>query len=116
MPFTKILAATGQAKYAAGYKLGSTGNLTNTGVTLINNGTVGASATQWGIEIYGNANTVINYGFVTPAAVSYPAAGVAFASGSNNVLINELGATLSSGKNGGFYSGNIPAGGRRTAP
>jgi len=72
MPSTKTLASVGQSKYTSGYTLGSTGNLTNTGVTLFNKGTVGASAAQWAVEIYGNANTVINDGFVTPATKGYP--------------------------------------------
>src|SRR6185312_1474083 len=93
---TKTLAAVGVSAYKSGYTLGSTGNLTNTGVTLINRGTVGANAAQWGVEIYGSANTVINYGFITPVVSSYPSSGIVFASGSNNVAMNKAGATLSS--------------------
>jgi collagen type I/II/III/V/XI/XXIV/XXVII alpha len=107
---SKTLASTGQSKYTAGYSLGSEGDLTNTGVTLINHGTIGAFATQWGVEIWGNANTVINYGFIEPSATTSPAGGVVFSAGSGDVMYNKLGATLSSSMGAGFYTASNSAG------
>ncbi len=108
---TKTLASAGQSKYTAGYMLGSDGNLTNSGVTLINKGTVGVSASQWGVEIYGSGNTVVNYGIIEAAgAGGPPAAGIAFATGNDDVAINKPGATLVSGTDAGFYAGSDSAG------
>ena len=107
---TKTLASVGVLKYTTGYTLGSDSNLTNTGVTLVNKGTVGADASQWGVEIYGNANTVINYGVIDPSGTGGPpSAGVGFTTGSNDVLINEQGATLAS-SDAAFYAGSNSAG------
>lgn len=112
---TKTLTTAGQAKYTAGYTLGSTIS-PQSGVTLINNGTVGQTATQWGVMIYGFGNTVINYGMITlPAANEPPSFAIAFggnlsaSKGANNVAINKAGATLTSAYGGGFYVANNSA-------
>jgi len=107
---TTTIASTGQTSFASGYTLGSDGDLTNTGVTIVNDGTVGASATQWGVQIYGSGNTVINYGIITPVGSGGPpSAGVAFATGNADVLINKPGATLAS-SDAGFYAGSNSSG------
>ncbi len=102
---TKTLASAGQSKYASGYTLGSSGNLTNHGVTLVNKGTLAAAATAWGVEIYGTGNTLINYGVIVTPPGYYSYAGVNLVS-ANNVVYNKQFGTLGSGGKEGFYSTN----------
>jgi hypothetical protein len=82
-------ALTSQSEYTSRCLLGSAGNLMNTGVTLIDRGTIGATAAQRGVLSLSIGNTVVDNAPSQPNPSRYPGAAGAVRLGGSNVLLKE---------------------------